>query len=76
METIVTRQEHVEWCKIRARQYLDVGDVSNAWASMASDLSKHPETANHSGLILGTMQVMGGMLSTVDEMRLFIEGFN
>ena len=66
----------MKWCKMRARQYLDNGDVNNAWASMASDLSKHPETANHSGLILGTMQVMGGMLSTVSEMRRFIEDFN
>ena len=71
-----TRQEHMEWCKMRARQYLDAGDVDNAWGSMASDLSKHPETAGHSGLMLGTLQVMGGHLSTVDAMRRFIEGFN
>lgn len=76
METVVTRQEHIKWCKMRARQYLDKGDIENAWASMSSDLQKHPETANHSGLMLGTMQVMNGMLSTVDDMRRFIEGFN
>jgi len=71
-----TREEHIKWCKTRAVQYLDAGDWNNAWASMASDLSKHPETKDHSGLMLGTLQLMGGMLSSVSEMRRFIEGFN
>jgi len=76
METQTTREDHMEWCKMRARQYLDAGDVNNAWASMASDLLKHPETANHSGLMLGTMLIMGEMLSSVGKMREFIDGFN
>jgi hypothetical protein len=39
-----TREEHLEWCKQRAREYLDRGDLANAVASMGSDLDKHPET--------------------------------
>src|SRR5688500_7429244 len=73
---VMTRQEHLERCKQRALEYADAGDTQNAWASMASDLGKHPETANHAGIQLGMMQMMGGMLSTPQEMRKFIEGFN
>jgi hypothetical protein len=73
---MMTRQEHLEWCKQRALAYCDVGDATNAWASMASDLSKHPETENHAAIQLGMMMFMGGMLNGVSEMRKFIEGFN
>ena len=71
-----TRQEHLAWCKKRALEYCDQGDVNNAWASMASDLDKHPETAGHSAIQIGMMLLMNGNLSTPDEMRKFIEGFN
>lgn len=72
----MTRDEHLKWCKERALEYVDAGDVQNAWASMASDLGKHPETVGHVGLELGVMQMMGGMLNTPEQMRHFIEGFN
>lgn len=71
-----TRSEHLAWCKKRALEYCEAGDAAGALASMASDLSKHPETANHLGLELGTMMFIGGMLNTTHEMRKFIEGFN
>jgi len=74
MET--TREDHLKWCKQRALQYLECGNITNAWASIASDLQKHSETAGHSGLMLGTMQMMAGGLSSVPEMKKFIEGFN
>lgn len=72
----MTRQEHLEWAKQRALEYADAGDIQNAFASMASDLGKHPELANHFGIQLGMMQLMGGMLNTPAEMRRFIEGLN
>lgn len=40
----MTRDEHLAWCKKRALEYLDHGDMENAVASMGSDLEKHPET--------------------------------
>jgi hypothetical protein len=43
---------------------------------MASDLRKHPETEDHSGVMLGTMLMMGGHLGSAHQMREFIEGFN
>jgi Tfp pilus assembly protein PilF len=38
-----SREEHLQWCKQRALNYLDQGDIDNAVAAMTSDLSKHPE---------------------------------
>jgi len=64
------------WCKQRALEYCDRGDLSDAFASMASDLGKHPETKNHSGIQLGMMMVMAGQLDTPEKMRNFINGFN
>lgn len=72
----MTRDEHLAWCKQRALAYCDIGEVNQAFASMASDLGKHPDTANHSGAQLGMMMLMGGHLSTPQKMREFIEGFN
>lgn len=75
-DTKSERQQHLDWCKQRALEYADRGDVTQAWASMASDIGKHEETAGHAGLELGMMMLMAGMLSTGPEMRKFIEGFN
>lgn len=69
-------QQHLAWCKERALAYVDQGDTVNALASMTSDLSKHPDTADHAGIGLGMMLAMGGYLSTPQEMREWIEGFN
>lgn len=71
-----TRAEHLAWCKKRALEYCDAGDVAQAFSSMGSDLGKHPETENHSAIQLGMMLLMGGHLNTPGEMRKFIEGFN
>jgi len=72
----ITRTEHVSWCKTRALEYVDSGDLSQAYASIVSDLTKHPETENHAGIKLGMGLIMTGNLSTEPEMRKFIEGFN
>ncbi len=72
----MTRTEHLKWCKDRALEYVDLGDTTQAYASMISDMRKHSETENHSGIELGMMMVMQGHLSTQKEMRKFILGFN
>jgi len=53
-----------------------MGNLSGAWASMISDLRKHPETADHAAISLGNMMLVGGHLNSATEMRKFIEGFN
>ena len=70
------RHKHLAWCKERALEYIYLGDVNEAWASMVSDLKKHPETAKHSAIELGTLLMFSGHLSTLDEMRQFIVDFN
>lgn len=72
----MTREEHLNWCKERALEYVETGDLTNAWASMVSDLNKHDETRGHVAIELGTMLMMTQKLSTQSEMRRFIEGFN
>ena len=71
-----TRDEHLEWCKQRAREYVDAGDLANAVASMSSDLNKHPETAFKAGnavlLRLGMMYYAEGDPVAI---RRWIDGF-
>lgn len=72
----MTREEHLEWCKKRAREYLDRGDVKNGVTSMLSDLTKHEETQFGGGgmlMVLGMQTIMSGDLQAA---RRFIEGFN
>lgn len=70
------RAAHLAWAKERALVYADAGDMVNTVASIASDLGKHSETANHSGRTLMTMLAVGGHLNTAHELRKFVEGFN
>jgi len=72
----MTRAEHLAWCKQRALEYVDEGDNQNAFASLVSDLGKHPDTQGHGAVELGMMLLMAGHLGTAHEMRDFIEGCN
>lgn len=76
MTETATRAEHLAWCKQRALEYCDIGDTAQAWASMASDMGKHPETEKHAALELGHMMLFGGHLNQPDAMAKFIRGFN
>jgi len=71
----MTREEHLQWCKDRALQYVQDRKLSEAVASMMSDLNKHPETAISNPFLtqLGMMEVMNGNTAGV---RRWIEGFN
>lgn len=33
----MTRQEHMDWCKARALEYINEGDINNGLISMMSD---------------------------------------
>ena len=72
----MTRQEHLDWAKKRALEYVNRGDVLQAFTSMESDLSKHPELEKHIGINLGLQLMMIGNLNSPNEMRNFINGFN
>lgn len=70
------RKDHLQWCKDRANEYLEKGDTSGAFASMQSDMAKHEETANHMALEMGAILMVTGSLSTVSQMKGWINGFN
>jgi len=72
----MTRTEHMQWAKARALEYVESGQLTEAFSSMISDLRKHPETVDHIGLQLGMIQMMGGQLETKAQMHDFISGFN
>ena len=68
------RTEHVQWAKDRAMEYVDLDEPAQALSSLLSDLSKHPETADHSAIELGGMLAFAGHLSTAHEVREFVDG--
>ncbi len=70
-----TRQEHIEFCKKRAKAYLDQGDVTNGITSMLSDLNKHEET-RFDGSTLSSLGMMYVMNNDLAGARRFVEGFN
>jgi hypothetical protein len=70
------RNEHLQWCKDRAMEYINRGEINEAFASFNSDMNKHPETANHSALKLGAMLFFGGHLKSTYDMEKWIKGFN
>lgn len=70
------RAEHLQWCKNRAMEYVDRGEINDALASMGSDLNKHPDTKDHAGIQLGMALLLGGQMNTVEDARKYINGFN
>lgn len=76
MASSQTRAEHLAWCKARALEYVNRGDVNGGLTSMFSDMEKHPETRDHIGNRIGLQMMMIGALSSPHEARRFIEGYN
>ena len=72
----MNRQEHLQWSKQRALEYVDLEQLDNAVASLMSDFNKHPKLRNHMGIELTMMLLANGNLRTQHEMRKHIEGFN
>ncbi len=69
-------KKHLVWCKERALQYVESGDLTLAWNSMLSDLSKNEELKNHPAIELGNMLFSSDKLNTQQAMKKFIEDFN
>ena len=74
----MTRDEHLRWAKDRALEYVNSGDLKNAFASFGSDLSKHPDLQDSVVVFreLGMSLFISGHLSTAKQMTDWIEGFN
>jgi hypothetical protein len=73
---MTSRAEHLAWCKQRALEYVDAGDNQGAFESMASDMRKHPDTANTDVQVLGMRLLVSGHLDSPTQMRDWINGFN
>lgn len=69
-----TRDEHLEWCKERARKYLDRGEIANAIASMLSDLKQHPDFVGIADKI-GPLGLLNAIQNDLDGARRFVDGF-
>lgn len=73
---MATRDEHLAWCKTRALQILESGDMAGAMASMISDLGNW-EKPLYDAHLISTMAMDAMMFrKTTDQMRNWIEGFN
>jgi hypothetical protein len=73
----LSRDEHLEWAKKRALEYLDAGDSRNAFTSMLIDMRKHPELENHIGNKIGVgFMMLPGWIDNMAEVRRWIVGFN
>ncbi len=75
MRPNTTRAEHLAWAKQRALEYVKLGELSNAVASMTSDLGEHPDFATPGTLMaigLGLLEIGRGP----EAVRHWIEGFN
>jgi hypothetical protein len=71
---MMTRAEHIRWCKERALEYIEQGNARDAYASMVSDMHKHPETVEVMQMMapLGMVKLQKGNLEGV---RSWIEKF-
>ena len=71
-----TRTEYMQWCKDEAAEHLNNDDYVQAWNSMVSNLSKHPETEGHEDIAIGQIKIINKLLDNTDDMRNFINGFS
>lgn len=72
----MTRQEHLDWCKQRANEYLERGDIVNAVTSMLSGMDKHEETKLGAGNVLSMLGMQAVMSGDHHAAKRFIDGFN
>lgn len=73
----MTREEHLEWAKKRALEYLDHGDPAQGFTSMLSDMRKHPELENHPGNTIGAgFMCLPGWITNTAEVRRWIVGYH
>lgn len=74
----MTYAEHLRWCKDRAMEYVEQGDLSGAVASMGSDITKHEEGLRSDSPTYLTLMALGMLhVATYNEreVRRWIEGF-
>lgn len=77
---MTTREEHLQFCKDRAMDYVNQGKLLEAVTSMMSDLTKHPETAKTAAAgplaMLGLLAMQQAQSGDRDGVVRYIKGFN
>jgi hypothetical protein len=75
MEAVLTesREEHVEWCKARAMEYYNEGDMQSAVTSMVSDMDKREDTKINSALVMLSMTYL--LHGSLSDIKRWIQGF-
>ena len=74
---IGTREEHLAWCKQRALPYVEAGLLTQAVASMLSDLNKWEGGPLYPPAAYNTLAMDGMMFCKAPEqVRDWIKGFN
>ena len=71
----MNRQEHLDFCKKRALEYVDRGEFAEGITSMLSDLKSHPETEGVA-TTMAPLAMFELMNPSQAGARRFIEGFN
>lgn len=74
-----TREEHLQWCKDRALEYYNDGELLNAVTSMMSDLKKHPDTAKLAEGVLAALGLVAASQAQAGNAKLvrdYIVGFH
>ena len=74
-----TREEHLQFCKDRAMEYVRRGQLVDAVTSMASDLTKHDETRSDPAGAMGMLFMMAAMQAQQGDseaVKRYILGFN
>lgn len=73
----MTRQEHLQWCKNRAMEYVNRGNLLEGVTSMMSDLEKYPETKSKGVLAaLGLLAAQQAQAGDREAVVRYINGFN
>lgn len=68
---------HMAWCKQRALEYVDRGDLVNALASFSSDVRKDESTSTTAvAMLVATVGMPRAVAGDVAGLRRFIEGFS
>lgn len=69
-----TRDEHLEWCKERARWDLDRGNVADAIATMCTCLEQHPDFVGIAEK-MGPLAIYYALRNDIEDAKRFVEGF-
>lgn len=73
---MIDRKTHLQQCKDEAKLSFKEGmDPNLVWDLFVSNLKKHPHTAHHIAIELGTMLNALGHLENAGDVKKFIEDF-